>query len=60
MSKFSYDIQNYTNQQLCEFFELDYSNFDGTELNKSYNKMITNVQGEFGITINEKRELLNF
>ena len=60
MSKFSYDLQNYTNEQLCDFFELDYSNFSGTELNKSYNKMITNVQSEFGITIKEKRELLEF
>lgn len=61
MSNLNYNLDNYSKMDLFEMFELEIDkDFNKNELNDNYNKMLTNVKSEEGISENEKVLLLDF
>ena len=61
MDNLNYDLDNYSQNDLCDMFDLKIDeNFDKTLLNSNYNKMITNVKGEIHIPDSEKENILTF
>jgi len=61
MDNLNYDLDNYSQNDLCDMFDIKIDeNFDKTLLNSNYNKMITNVKGEMHIPDSEKENILTF
>ena len=61
MDNLNYDLDNYSQNDLCDMFDIKIDeNFDKTLLNSNYNKMITNVKGEIHIPDSEKENILTF
>ena len=61
MDNLNYDLDNYSQNDLCDMFDIKIDeNFDKTILNSNYNKMITNVKSEVHIPENEKDNILKF
>jgi len=61
MDNLNYDLDNYSQNDLCDMFDIKVDeNFDKTILNSNYNKMITNVKSEVHIPDNEKGNILKF
>lgn len=61
MDNLNYDLDNYSQNDLCDMFDIKIDeNFDKTLLNSNYNKMITNVKGEIHIPDGEKENILTF
>ena len=60
MNKISYDLKNYSNEELCGLFDLEYKTLNLTKLNQSYNNMISSIHTEYGIRDTEKVKLLKF
>jgi hypothetical protein len=61
MDNLNYDLDNYSQNDLCDMFDIKLDdNFNKTILNNNYNKMITNVKSELHIPDSEKDNILLF
>ena len=61
MENLNLDLNYYSFSDLCDMFEIDVTKaFDKTELNQSYNRMLTNVKAEINIPEPKKDDILNF
>lgn len=61
MENLNLDLNYYSFSDLCDMFEIDVNKaFDKTELNQSYNRMLTSVKAEVNIPGTKKDDILNF